>query len=289
MERVLPEAVRGTRSLRLRLIWQAFAERLPAEEIDVVVSSLPQNLLGVRCFRDPLTNRWRYEFGQPFTLDATEKLLLGTHMWTPVATLLAVMRCACNRLRVDKRSQYLRRLADPVKHQDTLAEMAPLLRVVGLVPADFEVSGDGVGNRTIDWKIGPVLGRTVLVDVKDRIGDLLQLLDRQYVEGTDGIAAAPIHDAGSLFRSVDIKLRAVDPVSCLQGVWILTQVKQEDVELENAFSSLDPTKVHFAILGDFERDVHMLARHADDKRFLTDLFGVTESKRFTFKRNAVGV
>lgn len=284
-ERVLPEWGRRTRSLSSRLFWEARDGGSSVEETHLIVSQVPTCLLESRCFHDPLTALWRYEFGQPFTLNSSKKLAFGTHMWVPVSTLLQALQCARRRLPPEKYHLYLHRLASRETHQSSIAEMAPLLRVELSVPTEFEVSGRGVGDTTIDWLIGPVEGRSLLVEVKYRQVDLIQQMDSLHDLGAGGVAPAPTHDPSKLFRSLESKLIVADPTACLQGVWIVTHLKQEVSELETAFGRLDATKVHFAILGDFERDVHILARHSDHKQYLMDVFGVVESGRFTFRRN----
>ena len=106
IEQILPRAVRGTRSLRSRLSWEARAGGMPARETETILSSVPSELLNARCFRDPLTDLWRYKSGHEFTLNSTNQLLWGTHMWPPVATLFVALMCASQRLTADKHSQY---------------------------------------------------------------------------------------------------------------------------------------------------------------------------------------
>ena len=94
----------------------------------------------------------------------------------------------------------------------------------------------------------------------------------------------PDHDPSLLFRSVEGKFLDVDPDTALQGAWITTHIKQNRALLVKAFSSLPADKVHFAIFGDWEADVHILARREEDRTFLLEAFTATESSRFTYER-----
>lgn len=105
------------------------------------------------CRRIYRTGLWRYEFGLPFHLDASRQHLWGTHMWVPVRYL----KRALARLRLTRNqfALYCERLGNPDKHLDCVAEMAPLQGINDTIPARFEVSGRGNGNRTIDWVLDP--------------------------------------------------------------------------------------------------------------------------------------
>ena len=80
------------------------------------------------------------------------------------------------------------------------------------------------------------------------------------------------------------KFREADPQSSLQGAWIVTDIQQEEHELERAFTGLDTSKVHFAVLGDAQSDVGLLTRREEDRGFILRLFGAVETRRFQFKR-----
>ncbi len=120
------------------------------------------------------------------------------------------------------------------------------------------------------------------MDVKRRSIDLIRHLDQMHPEQK---TPEPNHDPAKLFRSVESKLVSADPATRLQGVWIVTDIKQEGSDLADAFQNLDATKVHFAILGDWERDAHILTRRDADRDFLLKAFGLEQSARFTYQRN----
>jgi hypothetical protein len=120
--------------------------------------------------------------------------------------------------------------ADPRKHPEYLAEMFPTLRVKPAIPAEHEVGGLGEGNRTVDWVIGPVDGRRVLVDVKRRLADFIAAMGELSADD----APAPRHDVGLLFRSVESKYLQSDPDELLQGAWIVTDIKQSEKGLQRS-------------------------------------------------------
>jgi len=125
-------------------------------------------------------------------------------------------------------------------------------------------------------------GRRVLLDVKQRIADLIHAMDREF---TGKVAPNPTHDTALVFRSIESKFADADPDVQLQGAWIATDLQQEVAELPAAFETLDGRKVHFAILGDWEPGVHVLVRREQDRAYLTELLGLTEANsRFVFRR-----
>jgi hypothetical protein len=276
IDAVFPAAVGAKDKLLRRLIILARSQRL--SDFDRLVGPVPVRLLNARCFFDRMTRRWRYEYGLPLHLDATRQQLWGTHMWLPVRTLLKVLVCARSRMLADQYAAYCARLASESKHHDALSEMAPILHIPYGTPARFEVPGLGKGNHTIDWHIQKPGTRPILLDVKRRIFDLVKQMD-QPLHGT----VAPDHDASMLFRSVEDKLLTVDRRSTLQGTWIHTEIKQEECALQAAFAALDPGKVHFAILGDFERNVHVLSHVPEESEEILETLALARSTRFTFR------
>jgi hypothetical protein len=281
IDSIMPALVGAKDTLLHRLEADAQAAGLSEGDIAGLATALPSNLRRARCFEDKLTGLWRYEFGEPYHLERLHQLLWGTHMWVPVVHLRRGLISLLTRVPTDKQRVFLARLDDRQKHLDVLSEMIPLLNVGQGVVADFEVVGLGKGNRTIDWRFGPIDGREILMDVKRRSIDLIRQLD-QLTPGQK--SPEPDHDPAVLFRSVESKLVSAEPGTRLQGVWIVTDIKQEDSGLADAFQNLDPAKVHFAILGDWEHDAHILVRREEDRAFLLNAFNLRQSARFTFQR-----
>ena len=283
IEQIFPAVVAAKSTLHERLFAEGEAHGLSNEDTKAIVSIVPKTLIKVGAFLDKMTSLWRYEFGMPY--DISQNLVWGTHMWVPVERLFTALFCAYSRIPENKRAIYLAELADPEKHQNKLVEMIPVDKVDSTVTVEFEVSGLGAGNRTVDWVIRPQSGCTVLLDVKRRTTDFIK-----QAEGMDATNAAPEpnHDSVLLFRSVEKKFLSAKPNLQLQGAWIVTDIKQEEDQLIGAFTALDAGKVHFAILGDWKPDVYMLTRRDYDRQYLLNLFRVYSSNRFVFKKSSEG-
>lgn len=287
IDKVAPDVIGGRATLPDALRAHAASAGLSCETVDELLGDFPPALLAASSFLDKKTGLWRYEFGLPHTIG--DRHLWGTHMWLPVKNLLAVLASARERLSEEQRSRYLDRLAIPENHEATLVEFVPVLRVGSSVPVEPDYR-TGVGNRDVDWFIQNLNGPPVLIDVKNRIRDLLEMMER-LAEGErdpDGTAPAPTHDASIMFRSVEQKLPQEDPDRQLQGAWVVTNVKQESEEIVEAFEALDPEKVHFAILGGWEPGVAVLSQREEDVATLMDLFQEKPSDRHLFTRESSG-
>lgn len=245
------------------------------QEIDSgtdLISSIPSPLIKSEAFLDKMTNLWRYEFGIPYEIDGS--LFWGTQMWVPVLNLLNALQIVKNRLNDEQRAIYLARLNVPQKHLDTLVEMIPVKKVKPEVPVEFEVIGYGSGNKSIDWLIKPNEERSVLIDVKRRMTDFIHHMRNTNEPDNDE------HDHALLFRSVESKFMSKDPNEQLQGVWIVTDIKQNREKLMTAFNELDATKVHFAILGDWRDDALIVSRQNNCIEYLRRLFQISDSSRY---------
>ncbi len=200
-------------------------------------------------------------------------------MWIPVTDLYVALSSAYTRLPAKPLNFFRQRLSNIDSHKDALIEMIPASRAHESTPMEFEVSGAGTGNRTVDWVVSPIRGRRILLDVKNRIADFLQQVDAIRVGNPN---KEPTHDPALLFRSVEGKFRPSDPDVQLQGVWIVTNLKQNKSRLHDAFDALACDKVHFAILGDWQPDLYVISRRPEDRQYLLDIFRATQSERFTF-------
>jgi hypothetical protein len=242
-----------------------------------ILSYIPSPLIQAEAFLDRMTNLWRYEFGIPYTVNGS--LVWGTDMWVLADNLVQAIKTVCSKLNEAQRTEYLNRLNVPEKHLDVLVEMIPGCKVGTDVIVDFEVTGHGVGNRTIDWLLRPDGGKHILIDVKRRMTDFIHNISNQ--EETINSA----HDHSLLFRSVESKFNSASPKGILQGVWIVTNIKQDIEKLLTAFEQLDSTKVHFAVLGDWNNDVFVLSRCEADKDYILGVLGLNESNRFLVGNN----
>lgn len=284
IEKVLPQVIGGIANLKDQLTVEGVVRGLQVDEIESLISIVPSALLSSGCFLDRLTGLWRYEFGLPCTL-GMDRGLYGTWMWIPVKNIFTVIQEATIRLSDQQRTKYFERLADPEKHGEYLVEFLPILRLPSYVAAEFEVP-TGVGNRNADWRISSTTGPAVLIDVKRRFRDLLEAMERldDGDRGPNGMGPDPTHDVSLLFRSIENKFIQEDPDQQLQGIWVATDLQQEESELDTAFKDLDPSKVHFAILGDWDPGIKLLARREEDRLFLFGLFQEASSDRFSFSR-----
>lgn len=276
IESIFPLVIASKSSLLEQLKNNDFIKRERLSGNDLL-SIVPSPLIDSGAFLDKITNLWRYEFGIPYELDGS--LLWGTDMWVPVQSLSYALNVVNNRLNDEQKTLYLERLNVPGKHLDALYEMIPGYKVRPQIPIEFEVVGYGSGNKTIDWLIKPNEGKNILIDVKRRMVDLIHNMnnpdDHPKVK----------HDHSLLFRSIEKKFKSVDSKVQLQGVWIVTSIKQNIQELASAFEALDATKVHFAVLGDWKGDVLILARKEYDKSYICNIFGVDESIRYIVENN----
>jgi hypothetical protein len=271
----------------LRELFRASAKwrRISREEADAVSRLVPAQILELGCFLDRLTGEWRYDYGEPFILPGGQNLLFGVNTYNEVDRLFDVLNCAKSRLDADSLGNYLLRLADPINHQNLLSEFAPILRVDPSVKVEYEVTGFSERNNTVDWLIRsePV---PLLLEVKKRIKDAIEAFVRiqRGEKDPDGTAPAPIHDPTLLFTSIDSKFIERSPSEMIQAVWIATTLRQEESELQAAFAKLDPTRVHLAILGDWENDVYVLANDTKAKESVLEILHLRESRRAVFRR-----
>lgn len=277
---ISPDSVAEKSTLIERLLAEAYGRGDSIDYLKQIIKILPRELIYAGAFLDKRTQLWRYEFGVPYDMDG--ELFWGTHMWVPVNYLYRALLCVHSRLPENRRLGYLKRLADPRKHQDVLVEMIPAEKLNTEVEAQFEVHGHGVGNKTIDWVIGPHDSRIVFLDVKRRTKDFIEHAVRI---GNKPVAPEPNHAPSLLFRGVEEKFLSADSSQTLQGVWVVTDIKQNEQLLSAAFATLNTNKVHFAVLGDWRPDAHLLIARAEDEQYLRGLFHLEKSTRFTFAAN----
>lgn len=284
--RIPSEFYNGVSNLESVFIDQAININIAEDDARILFALLPKHLQEAPVFRDRLTNLWRYDFGIPIDNLPGDYVVFGTHMFPPVDRLVRVLYIAYRRVSEPKLGRYLHRLSNAMKHQDVLAEFSPILGVNTSVDCEFEVPDYGVGNRTIDWLIRPVDMVPVLLDVKCRTRDLIEGLAQITYgrRGPDGKGPAPLHNVAVLFQDTKEKFIQRNPNEIWQGAWIVTQLKQERSELHAAFESLDPTKLHFAVITNWQQDAYLLNRDGIQPEALASLFGITHSNQFVFDR-----
>jgi hypothetical protein len=268
-------------------IYEAFV-RLAAEHGDEktyaveLLKLLPKPVKEARVWFDKLTSVWRYEYGLPFDRLPEKTLLVGTNVHLPAQHLYVAVRIADRKLRREQFLAFLERLTDRAKHADALFEMRPVRDIDANLQANYEVSGLGLGNTTCDWQIK---GRTINIvfDVKKRTKPLIEHMKQMIPDLNRGSAGflptGP--NPEDLFRSVETKLKERSDLRELQGVWIHSDIKEDEEKLPAYFkNTLNKRKVHFAILSDWEDDAFILARNGGITDELKRIFRLTESKRF---------
>jgi hypothetical protein len=178
LPRVPGVLVGGIASLPDMFVAITTSRQLPRGDARNVASVIPESILSAPCFLDRLTGLWRYDFGNPFDALPGDQVVFGTNMYQPVERLFDVVSCAMRRLAPDQLADYLKRLADPNKHDDLLVEFAPIVRLGPDVALGYEAEGYGQGDRKVDWLVSAHGRPPVLLDVKNRARDLLEAFIR---------------------------------------------------------------------------------------------------------------
>ncbi len=259
-------------------------QRLPEGYAERMFDLVPEPIRTLPCFLDRVTGLWRYEYGEPLVLPAGATIT-GTHMFHDVERFFEIICCASWRLTQTTLSAYLSRLADRSRHDDVLAEFAPIFRLAPSVVVDHEVTGVGYGNQTVDWRIQVAHQPVLLLEVKNRITDLVQSFEAIKDQSSSGLIPEPEHDHSILFKSVVHKFRARQPSEAIQAGWIKTGLKQEEKELQAAFSEIDPERLHAVVLGSWEPEGYVLARDKDTEKRVRKILAIKQTARLVFKRS----
>ena len=224
--------------------------------VEEIIRLLPQNLKEAPAFKDALSGKWRYDFGDPYSIDNGKEELFGTDQ-CPLVEWLS--RCVSEMQLVLTHSQlleYLKRLGDTSKHLEALVECSPLLLIKKPAKIKYEVVGYGQGNKTIDFFIEHPSGISIFIDVKCRIKELINKLPEAGIPNPEG-----------LFKSLPEKYNIQSPDTCLQGGWIHSSLKFYRKELQEEFDKMDSERLHFIILALWNKQAYILTRNskmADD-------------------------
>lgn len=228
--------------------------------VEEIIRLLPQNLKETPAFKDALTGKWRYDFGDPYSIEKGKEHLFGTDQCPLVEWLYRCISEMQGILTNTQLIQYLERLGEPSKHLEALVECSPILVTKKPAKIIYEVIGYGQGNRKIDFFIEHPSGISVLIDVKCRIRELIAKLPD---------AGKP--DPKGLFKSLPEKFKSELPNKCLQGGWIHSSLKYHRSELYSEFNQTDPSKLHFAILALWDKQAYILNRNS---KIVEDLHSV---------------
>jgi hypothetical protein len=243
---------------------------------------LPKSIKEGWVWFDRVAQLWRYEYGLPYDELPQNTIISGTNVHLPVDELYSALKIADKRLTREQLLSYLQRLSDKAKHSDVVFEMRPMKNIKDSLSTNYEVSGFGRGNTTLDWQ---VKGRfiNIVFDVKNRTKSIIDDMKKIIPDlnrGTNYISP-PAPNPEDLFKSTQNKLEERCYLSQLQGVWVHTDIKEDEMKLRLYFKkTLNKRKVHFAILSDWKEDAFILARNRVIAKALKRIFCLTESGRF---------
>lgn len=178
----------------------------PAKYGERISMLVPDTIRRLPCFLDKLTGIWRYEYGKPITLQRGATIV-GTPMFPAVEQLFDVLGCAEWRLSAEELRVYLTRLSDAARHEDVLVEFAPILRLREDVTVRHEVSGNDDSGTTVDWRIESTSCPVLLLEVKNRILDLIESMEAIRHLERGGEATPPQHNHAMLFKDVKHKFK----------------------------------------------------------------------------------
>jgi hypothetical protein len=268
----------------MRALFRAIAQSrsYPATDPGRMWKLLPEKIRILPCFLDEITGIWRYEYGEPITLG--DSTVVGTHMFPDVETLYHVIGCASWRLGMDELDAYLKRLTDRGKHQDVLVEFAPILRLSSDVAVTSEVKVEGGGTGTVDWHIKAPGEPALLLEVKNRVDDIIKSFEAIKRRDPRDPIPEPEHDHRLLFRSVEKKFGARKSDESIHCVWLKTGLMQEEDELQKAFENLKPGYIHAVAIGSWDENAYVIAADGPTKKKVLRILKLRQSRGLTFKR-----
>jgi len=248
----------------------AFAEEslrlgLTVQERDEAFGLLPLPVKQAPSFEWFLSpGQWRYYFGTPFTQAGTP-VAHGTPQAPAVAELVRAARVASQYLSPEALVQWLGQLANPDKHSDALVEMLAVANVPGGVTPVYEPLHLGTGAKRIDWLV-PGSPRSVLLEIKNRLGPLAQELERlrPHMEaGLSGVPGTPVTNFEALFRSSFEEFLPTEAATHIQGVLLFPGMKVPGLELSRFFKEKLSNQLHFIALSTDGHTVHLESQAPD--------------------------
>jgi hypothetical protein len=245
-----------------------------------IVNALPEAIQRAPCFRLRLTGAQCYEYALPFDLP-NGQVLFGAPQVPPVKKLIAAVHALLRYTRETTRTAILRRLENRQKHDEVLAELAPLALAWNLRSADHEVPG--CESHTIDWHLRWEDGTQLLLEVKSRIYDVIETLPKAHPARPTTLV--PPTAPQRLFKDVERKFPSRSPSECLQGAWVEVPVKQNKRAIDEHFARMDPAKAHLGIIwsGDIaDRRAYLLCHDGIDGPAVLHLFGLGHSEELVF-------
>ncbi len=236
---------------------------------------LPRHLKESTAFRCALTGLWRYDFGDPYTIDGGKGALYGTDQCPQVKWLYQCVQLMQGILSDSDLLKFLHRLGDRSRHLEALVECSPLTVLRATRKVEYEVQG--CGHRRVDFFITPETGTPVLIDSKCRIRELIQKLPLNSKPNPTGI-----------FKSLPDKFEKQDPRVILQGGWIHTVVGYLEEELRLEFNRTDPSRLHFIIIGCWDEKSYLLARNEMIRDEVRKVFKLPDDETIILKQEPQG-
>lgn len=240
------------------------------DSVKETIRLLPQNLKEAVAFRDALTALWRYDFGDPYTIDDDKQVLFGTDQCPEVRWLYKCVQVMQNVLTNYQLLLFLKRLGDTSKHLEALVECSPLLALRDTASVTYEAPG--YSEKRVDFLIHPKVGVPVLIDAKCRIRELIRKLP---------LNAKP--DPSGLFKGLVEKFGEQQPDAQLQGGWVHTVVGYVEDELQAEFESTDSSKLHFAIFACWDEKAYVLARDTATRDRVEQVFDLPQDDTIILK------
>jgi hypothetical protein len=244
------------------------------QQAERVFRLLPLELKNCPVFLCALRRIWRYEYGPPYTLPNSKRLLVGVDQCPPVEWLYRAVLVMEQHLLASQLIRYIECLKDRSKHLEFLVEAVPLTMLSGSPSVEYEVTGYGVGNKTIDFLIKPAQTTPVLLEVKCRVKELIEKIEHR-----------GIPDASSLFKSTEDKFRANETSTFLQGIWVHSILAYHLSDLKSIFENLDPQKIHFAILACWDKKAFVLSRQENIRELVGTIFKLPNDDTNVFRHS----
>ncbi|MDO8486361.1 MAG: hypothetical protein Q7S77_01525 [Candidatus Staskawiczbacteria bacterium] len=255
--------------------------------VDELFNLLPPNIKQANIFKDPLGDRYLYNFGKPLNITASSVGCFGGIQNHETKNLYLALKTAKKYLNFTEIKDYNKKINNINKHQDFLFEMRPLFYLRSDLKTRYESSNNSSGGKNIDWEIR---GKeyNILFDVKNRIKStinhlfyILEMVEKIKAGLAPESIPSPIApDPADLFKSTFKKFRDRTNNKTLQGVWIATGIMEDEKKLNEYFKSLDPKKIQFAIVSGWDKDAYILVKNNSDKQILIDYFNLIETRGF---------
>ena len=223
---------------------------LSANDVEEAFRRVPVPLREAPAFTSLFSPSWQYSFGDPFAL-SNGASAIGTPQGPEVAHLLGVIHTAIRLLSESQLKQWFSALANPAKHLDALVEMMALATIRNDQSPIYEPENLAANCKRIDWLVPIAPDRGVLLEVKNRLGPLVQELERlkPWMEaGASSIPLEPTVAFTDLFKSTLAKFHPVGEAIHIQGVLVFLSLKVPRASLCTFFRTSLLEKLHFIAL-----------------------------------------